>query len=168
MATPTTEDVAFRISRRFAAPRQRVWDAWTKPDLLSEWFGPKGVTTTVKAFDLRPGGILHARMDTPDGHVMWAKFVYREVTPPSRLAWVHAFADADGHVARSPFGGPWPLELLTTVNFEEDGDGTRVTLAWQPLEATEEERQAFAAATDSMTGGWTGSFEQLDAYLAKA
>lgn len=60
----------FRIARNFDAPRQRVWDAWTKPDQLARWFGPKGVTTSVKSFDLRPGGILHARMDSPDGNGM--------------------------------------------------------------------------------------------------
>ena len=49
----------FRITRRFAAPRDRVWDAWTRPEQLARWFGPKGVTTTVLSFDLRPGGGLH-------------------------------------------------------------------------------------------------------------
>lgn len=156
----------FRISRRFDAPRERVWAAWTKPEQLARWFGPKGVVTTVLRFDLRPGGGLHARMVSPDGSGMFARFVYREVEAPVRLAWEHGFADEAGEFTDSPFGGPWPLRLLTTVSFAEEGAGTRVTLTWSPLEVTAEEEAAFAAMMDSMTGGWTGSFEQLDDYLA--
>jgi uncharacterized protein YndB with AHSA1/START domain len=157
----------FRITRRFAAPRDRVWDAWTRPEQLARWFGPKGVTTTVLSFDLRPGGGLHARMESADGGAMWARFVYREVAAPETLVWEHGFADEAGAFTASPFGGPWPLRLLTTVRFdEEEGDATRLTLTWVPLEATPEEETAFAAMMESMTGGWSGSFEQLDAFLA--
>ncbi|MDH7639595.1 SRPBCC family protein [Sphingomonas oryzagri] len=156
----------FRITRRFAAPRDRVWEAWTRPEQLARWFGPKGVTTTVLSFDLRPGGGLHARMESADGGVMWARFVYREVVAPETLVWEHGFADEAGEFTASPFGGPWPLRLLTNVRFEEEGDATRLTLTWVPLEATAEEEAAFAAMMESMTGGWSGSFEQLDAFLA--
>src|SRR3954470_21779242 len=76
----------FVVTRLFRAPRQRVWDAWTRPELLARWFGPKGVSTTVLRHELRPGGMLHARMDRPDGGSMWARFVYRAVEPPARLA----------------------------------------------------------------------------------
>lgn len=155
----------FRIARRFAAPRARVWDARTRPEQLARWFGPKGVSTTVLAFDLRPGGGLHARMDSADGGAMWARFDYRTVEAPERLVWEHGFADEAGAFTASPFGGPWPLRLLTTVLFEDEGDETRLTLTWVPLEATPEEEAAFAAMMESMTGGWTGSFEQLDAFL---
>ena len=59
--------------------------------------------------------------------------------------------------------------LLTTITFEEaPGDKTRLTLRWSPINATEEERKTFDAAHDGMQGGWTGSFDQLDAYLAGA
>jgi uncharacterized protein YndB with AHSA1/START domain len=161
------EPAEFVIARVFDAPRQRVWDAWTKPDQLARWFGPKGVTTTVKAHDLRPGGMLHSHMDTPDGGRMWAKFVYREVTAPSRLVWVHSFSDEHAGVTRAPFfDGNWPLELLTTVTFADEGKATRVTLTWKPLNATDIERLTFAANMTSMNQGWTGSFEVLDAFLA--
>jgi uncharacterized protein YndB with AHSA1/START domain len=161
---PTTPE--FVISRLFKAPRQQVWDAWTRPELLAQWFGPKGVTTTVLRQELRPGGLLHARMDTPDGGQMWARFAYREVVAPERLVWQHAFSDAGGNVVPSPFGGAWPLELLTVVSFEVAGSATRVTLRWTPIDATAEERNAFSDAVPSMRGGWGGSFEQLDAFLA--
>ena len=156
----------FVITRLVRAPRQRVWDAWTRPEMLAQWFGPKGVTTTVLRHELRPGGMLHARMDRPDGGAMWARFIYREVEPPSRLVWAHGFGDAAGNPAPSPFGGPWPPVLLTTVTFEAAAaEATQVTLHWSPLDATAEECAAFVAAKPSMAGGWGGSFDQLDQFL---
>lgn len=168
MTTPETADAeTFVITRVFNASRQRVWDAWTKPDQLARWFGPKGVTTSVRQHDLRPGGILHASMDTPGGGKLWAKFVYREVTAPSRLVWLHSFSDENAGTTRAPFfDGNWPLELLTTVTFADEGAGTRVTLTWAPHNATEIERQTFAANKPSMSQGWGGSFEALEEFLA--
>jgi uncharacterized protein YndB with AHSA1/START domain len=157
----------FVITRVFNTPRQAVWDAWTKPEQFAQWFGPKGTATTVKTQDLRPGGILHSSLDSPDGGKLWAKFVYREVRAPSRLVWVHSFSDENANVTRAPFfDGNWPLELLTTVTFADEGTGTRVTLTWTPLNATEVEGQTFADNMTSMNQGWSGTFEKLDAFLA--
>jgi len=155
----------FVISRSFKAPRAIVWKAWTDPALMAQWFGPKGTTTTVLAFDLRAGGGSHWRMDSPGGQPLWGKAVYREVAPPERLVWVHSIADAAGNVARAPFPGTWPLEMLTTVLFEDDGAGTRITVTWVPINPTEAERETFEAGLPGMKMGWTGSFDQLDAVL---
>ena len=165
MSTAAT-DAEFVITRLFKAPRQQVWDAWTKPEILAQWFGPKGVTSTIKTFDLRPGGTMHGRMESPGGSPMWVKFVYREVVAPSRLVWEHSFADEHANVVSSPFGGACPLRILSTVTLAEEGTGTRLHLAWTPLDASEEERQAFAAMTESMTEGWGGTFDKLDELLA--
>ena len=157
---------SFVITRVFKAPRQKVWDAWTKPEQLARWFGPKGTTTTVKTHALRPGGVLHSCLTSPNGGTMWGKFVYREVAEPSRLVWVHSFSDEHGNVTRAPFfDGKWPLELLTVVTFEDDPAGTSLTLTWTPLNATEIERQTFAGNMASMNQGWGGSFEVLDSFL---
>lgn len=161
-----SDDTDFVISRVFNARRQRVWDAWTKPEMLALWFGPKGTTTTVLHSDLRTGGVVHFRIDTADGGRMWGKFVYREIEAPSRLVWVHSFADEQARVVRSPFGNSWPLELLTTVLFEEAGQGTRVTLTWSPIQPTPEELKSFTEAKPSMREGWGGSVEKLEKLLA--
>jgi uncharacterized protein YndB with AHSA1/START domain len=165
-AAPAPEG-AFVISHRFDAPRPRLWSAWTEPDQLSRWFGPRGVTTTLLRHELRPGGLVHARMERPEGGPIWARFLYREVLAPQRLVWEHSFADERGEVARAPFfDGVWPLRMLTTVTFAEEGAATGVTLTWSPLDATEAERRSFAGNTASMTQGWSGSFATLEAYLA--
>ena len=157
----------FEISRVFAAPRARVWQAWTEPDQMAQWFVPKGSRSHVLHCDLRPGGFLHTRMEGPDGSVMWGKNTYEEVDAPSRLVWVQGFSNAEGDIVPAPFPMPWPLHMRTTVDFADDGEGTRVTLTWQPVDATEEQWASFRQMMESMHGGWTGSFDQLDAFLAQ-
>jgi uncharacterized protein YndB with AHSA1/START domain len=157
----------FVITRVVAAPRDRVWDAWTKPDLYARWFGPKGCITTVKTADVRPGGLLHSRLDTPDGGTMWARCVYRTVAAPSHLVWVQSFSDEHAAISRAPFfGGRWPREMLTDVTFADEGAGTRITLTWTPLEAEADEKANFVGNIPSRHGGWGGTFDQLDAFLA--
>lgn len=156
----------FKTSRLIAHPRQRVWDAWTKPEQFAQWFGPKGSTAEVKQFDLKPGGHIHTKLTAPDGGVSWAKTTYREIDPPRRLVWEQWFSNEFGDVVPAPFPMAWPLVMLTTVVFDDEGAGTRVTLTWEPVKASEAERQSFARMIPSMTGGWTGSFDQLDAHLA--
>ena len=169
MVDAETKSADFVISRVFDAPRELVWQAFADPERMKHWFGPKGSTIVSSKMDLCVGGIYHGAMRNPDGQVMWAKFVYREVTPPQRLSWVHSFSDEKGGLTRHPLSASWPLELLTTVTFEEaPGGKTKLTLQWTPINATEEERKTFAAARDSMQGGWTGTFERLADYLAGA
>jgi uncharacterized protein YndB with AHSA1/START domain len=167
MATTVGSD--FVITRQFDAPRELVWKAFTEPQGMKEWWGPKGGEIVVSKMDLRVGGTYHGAMRDPTGRVMWAKFVYREIIPPERLVWVHSFSDESGGLTRHPLSPSWPLELLTTVTFEETSGGkTKLTLRWAPSNASEEERTTFAAAHDGMNHGWRGSFDQLAAYLARA
>lgn len=158
----------FEISRVFAASRERVWDAWTKPDQLGRWLGPPGATSEVKHFELKPGGYLHTRQTGPDGSVSWGKNIYREIDPPRRLVWEQGFSNEAGDFVPAPFPMPWARSMLTTVVFEDEGEGTRVTLTWEPIDPSPEQLASFVQMLESMTGGWTGTFNQLDALLAGA
>ena len=158
----------FVISRVFDAPRDLVWQAFTDPERMKQWWGPKGVTVVHSKMDLRPGGTYHYAMRTPDGTVMWGKFVYREITPPSRIVFVNSFSDEAGGVTRHPMAPNWPLQMLSAFTFEAEGAKTRFTVKWSPLNATDEEKATFAAGHGSMQQGWSGTLEQLEAYLAKA
>ncbi|HEX4342172.1 MAG TPA: SRPBCC family protein, partial [Verrucomicrobiae bacterium] len=157
----------FVITRTFDAPRELVWKAWTERDRLLEWFGPKGFKRVTASLDFKPGGIFHYCLQSPDGKEMWGKFVYREIVPPQKIVLINSFSDAKGGVTRHPFSASWPLEMLTTTTLVEEHGKTKLTLEWVPLNPTAEERQAFDAARPSMSQGWTGTFEQLDEYLAK-
>jgi len=164
-----TKATDFVISRVFDAPRDLVWKCFTEPERMKEWFGPKGSVLVAWTMDLRIGGTYHGAMRAGDGPVMWAKFVYCEIVEPERLVWVHSFSDEAGGLTRHPLSPTWPLELLTTVTLADaPGGKTKLTLSWSPLNASEEERKTFDAAHDGMRGGWGGSFERLDAYLACA
>ena len=156
----------FEISRVFEASQERVWDAWTKPEQLAQWLPPKGTTSEVKHFELKPGGYLHSKLIGADGQISWGKNTYREVDPPNRLVWEQGFSNETGDILPAPFPMPWPRLMLTTVVFEAEGACTRVTLTWEPIDPTDEERASFAQMIPSMTGGWTGSFDQLAAVLA--
>lgn len=80
--TRARTDRAFAITRTFDAPRALVFQAFTESERLAQWWGPKGFTLRVARLDLRPGGVFHYEMKSPNGHSMWGKFVYREIVPP--------------------------------------------------------------------------------------
>jgi uncharacterized protein YndB with AHSA1/START domain len=156
----------FVISKVLKAPREKVWRAWTDRDELMKWFGPKGCTIPVANLDLRPGGIFHYAMRTPDGKEMWGKWTFREIEAPNRLVLISCFSDKEGGITRHPMASDWPLQTLSTTTFEAQGDSTVLTIRWSPWNATEAEISRFNASHDSMTQGWGGTYEQLAAYLA--
>ena len=158
----------FVITRVFDAPRELVWKAFTESGRLMHWWGPKGFTVHVAKLDFRPGGVFHYGMRSPDGHDMWGRFVYREIVRPERIVFVNSFSDKDGGLTRPPFSESWPLEMLSTFTFAEHKGRTTLTIQWIPLNPTEAERKTFEAGHDSMQQGWTGTLDQLAAYLAKA
>jgi len=157
----------FVISREFNTPRQRVWQAWTEPERLQQWFSPKGFSVLAAKLDLRAGGTYHYGMRTPDGKEMWGKWLIREVKAPSRLVFVNTFSDPQGGLTRHPYSPDWPAQMLSTITFDEKAGRTTVTIRWEPIEATEAELKTFESGRPGMTQGWTGTFENLTAYLAK-
>ncbi|MDB6113273.1 MAG: hypothetical protein JWQ62_218 [Lacunisphaera sp.] len=158
----------FIISREFDAPRALMWKVWTEREHFTNWFGPKGVTVSVAKFDLRPGGMIHYSMTSPDGKEMWGKAVYREILPPEKLVWINSFSDQDAGVTRHPLTTDrWPLQLLTVITFAEKAGKTTVTVNWLPYESDADERAVFDRNRDSMTKGWGGTLEQLAAFLAR-
>ena len=159
----------FTISRVFDAPRDLVFRMWTERDHLVHWWGPKGLTMEHLTNDLRPGGTMHYGMRGPGGHMMWGKWVYREIAPPDRLSFVVSFSDEAGNATRAPFSAEWPLEVLSTITFTEvEGDKTLVSMDAVPVNANEAERNMFRGFTASMQNGWAGTLDQLAAYLKKA
>jgi uncharacterized protein YndB with AHSA1/START domain len=158
----------FVITRVFDAPRDRVWKAWTEAARLKQWWGPKGFTVHTCKVDLRPGGVFHYGMKAPDGSDVWGKFVYREITAPRKLVFIVSFSDPKGGMTRHPSAPNWPLQMLSTVTFEEQGGKTKVTVRWIAHEATELERKTFEDGMESMQQGWTGTMDQFADYLRKA
>jgi uncharacterized protein YndB with AHSA1/START domain len=173
-ATATKPDTAttnseFVISRALDAPRDLVWKAFTDPEHLKHWWGPKGFTVIHSKMDLRLGGTYHYGMRAPNGLPMWGKFVFREIVAPERMVFISSFSDEAGGTTRHPGQMSWPLEIRSAFTFEELPDGkTKFTVRWSPHKASAEERKTFDDGYNSMRMGWSGTLEQLEAYLAKA
>jgi uncharacterized protein YndB with AHSA1/START domain len=161
----------FVISRVLDAPRALVWQCFTDPERMKHWWGPKGFKVIASNMDLRVGGTYHYGMAAPDGSPMWGLFTYREIVPQEKLVFVNSFSDEKRGVTRHPAAPTWPLQMLSTFTFEDAGHGkTKFTVRWQALDATPEEQATFDSDQSrvSMTNGWSGTMDQLAAYLAVA
>jgi uncharacterized protein YndB with AHSA1/START domain len=164
-----TKPFEFFIRRTFKAPRDRVWKAWTDAEQFGQWWGPKGFDIVSVTLDLRPGGMAHYLLRSPEGEDMWGRLLFREIVPQERLVFIVSFSDPKGGVSRHPLHEGWPLHIFSTVSFADAGaGGTEIAIRWVPYEATEAERKVFEDGKDSMTAGWTGTFDRLDSYLARA
>src|SRR6185503_4359023 len=148
---------ALVITRVFDAPRELVWKAWTDPEHVVRWWGPKNYTSPVCKIDFRVGGKYLFCMRSPEGKDYWSTGTYREIIPPEKIVVTDSFADSEGNVVpASEYGmpGEFPLELQVTVTFEDLGDGkTKMTLRHVGLP----EGQMGEMAAD----GWNQSFDKL-------
>lgn len=114
------------ITRDFDAPRELVWKAWTDPEHLMRWWGPKDYTSPVCKMDFRVGGKYLFCMRSPEGKDFWSTGTYKEIIPLEKIVVTDSFADSEGNVIpASQIGmpGEWPLELQITITFEDLGDG---------------------------------------------
>lgn len=164
----TTVSKDFVISRVLDAPRDLVWQCFTQPERMKQWWGPKGAKILKSQMDLRVGGTYLYGMQTSDGKVMWGRMVYRAITPPDRLEFINSFSDEAGGLTRHPLAPTWPLEMLSIFTFEDLGGKTKFTVTWRPHNATAEEQATFDAGHASMTGGWSGTLDQFETYLKGA
>ncbi len=155
----------FTLTRRFDAAPALVWRVWTEPELIGRWYGP-GLETEVHRLDPVAGGLwLHEMKMGPQS--MFQRMEYVEVDPPARLVMLMSTTDEAWRVIANPMMPAWPKVLLTTVTFEADGDGTRMTLEWAPHEASEAEEAAFAAAVAQMGQGWGKGFDIIEEIVAE-
>lgn len=160
------DEKEFEITRVFHASREAVWNALTQAESLAKWWGPKGSQIVVAKLEVRPGGMFHYNMITPDGRVIWGKFVYREINAPEGMTFVNSFSDAHGGITPNPWMPNWPLEVLNHLTLTNEDGETKLTLRGGPINATAEEMQNFEGARGSMQQGFAGTFEKLDEYLA--
>jgi len=158
-------DPVFKISRTFDAPLPLVWAVYSQKEHLEKWWGPKGFVWVSGGLDFRPGGMLHYGMRSPDGHIMWGKFVYREIVPMKRIVFRNSFSDEAGATTRAPFAANFPLEVMNTVLFSEKDGKTTLDMTGTPFNASEDETAFFESMFPSMNQGFTGTFLQLEEYL---
>jgi uncharacterized protein YndB with AHSA1/START domain len=143
----STEGLWVRMTRVLRAPRERVWRALTDPDELARWWGPKGFACPSLEWEPRLGASYRLAMQPPEGELFHLNGEFKEVDPPSRLAFTFVWDPAT----------PDDRETLATLSLEDRGDRTEVRFT-QGEFATEERR----ALHD---GGWSDGFERLDELL---
>ncbi len=162
----TSGQDCFVIHRSFAAPKELLFKAWTQAEHLAAWLPPVGATMEYLEVDIRPGGASFYRMDHPGG-TLYGKAQYHEIQPSELLTYTQMFSDENKGPGRHPMMPVFPDKMHTTVQFaEEEATQTRVSVTWRPEgDVSDEELAAFLKARDGMSGGWTGSFDKLEAHL---
>jgi uncharacterized protein YndB with AHSA1/START domain len=156
MANQDKNSRELTITRVFDAPRALVWKAWTDPQQLMRWWGPKDYTSPFCKIDLRVGGRYLFCMRSPEGQDYWSTGVFRELVPMERIVLTDSFADEQGNVVPASYygmGEDFPQELQVTVTFEDEGDKTRMTLRHAGMPEGEMREQTGA--------GWNESFDKL-------
>ena len=140
-----------RITRIYDAPVQAVWDAWTDPEQVAQWWGPRGFTLTTHSKDLRPGGHWNYTMHGPDGVDYPNKTQYFEVEKYAKLVYDHG-----GNDDRPPL-------FRVTVLFSEVDGKTKMdmTMTLPTPEAAEETRKFIKKA------GGNSTWDRLAEYLEK-
>jgi len=147
VTTPT--DRSIRIERVFDAPRDRVWRAFTDPDLVAQWWG-RGNKLVIERLEVERGGHWRFVEHSPDG-IHGFEGRYREVTPPSRLVQTFEWDGMPGYV------------IIETIEFEEVGSGRTKVVNTSLFYATEERDGMLASG---MEEGLNQSYAALDRLLA--
>ena len=142
LTTPTDREIV--LTRVFDAPRRLVFDAFTRPELLRRWFGPRGWSLSVCEVDLRLGGAFRFVLRGPGGADLGMRGVYREIVPPERSVHTESFDD-------------YPGESVVTALWVEEGDKT--TLTATVLYASQEVRDAVIKS--GMEHGAGESYDKL-------
>ena len=143
------------LTRLINAPREKVYRAWTEPELLKQWFAPKPYTTPIVEIDVRPGGSAYFVMRGPDGKDLPNRGVYLEVVPNAKLVSTDAYVKA-----WEPSEKPFMTLILT---FEDEGGKTRYTARvrhWTVADREAHEKMGFHE-------GWGLCTDQLEALVTK-
>jgi glutathione S-transferase len=146
------QDTVLQLQRRFDAPRERVFDAWTNPQVLREWWAAGDLTPGDAEIDLREGGRYRLSMVTSSGETHTVSGEYKEVRAPERLAYTWAWEMGPEVMNAEPV-------TLVEVDFEDDGGGTTVTLTHTGFSS--------AQTRDMHSHGWSGTLDNLERVLAK-
>lgn len=146
-----------RFTRTVKAPRQLVWDVWTKAEHLANWFSPNGFAVQGVESDPRPGGIFKLIMVPKGGGGFWSVGRYLEVDPPRRVVTRVAGEGSDGKLM---------FEVINTAEFEEQGDSTVIHATGEVIAI--HDPSVGEAAMAGMDEGWKQTLDRMEAEIARA
>jgi uncharacterized protein YndB with AHSA1/START domain len=139
-----TDETVLRLERLIPATPEDVFDAWTQPEIMTQWWGPEGFRTPSPEVDLRAGGRYRTVMIASDGAEFIASGVFREIQRPRRLVFTWAF-EKEGERGH---------ETEITVTFDAAPGGTKLVFLQQRFETTE--------ACQRHSHGWNSMFNRLE------
>ena len=149
MTLTLPSDREIEVTRVFDAPRDLVWKAYTDPEAIPQWWGPRRHTTTVDKMDVRPGGVWRYVSRDADGNEYGFHGEYREVVPPERIVCTFEFEGMPGHVS---------VETLTLV--EHQG---KTTLTSTSVFGSVEDRDGMLQS--GMEAGVRETWDRLAEYI---
>jgi uncharacterized protein YndB with AHSA1/START domain len=143
------------IRREFAADRKLVWDAYTKSEILNQWFAPKPFTTKTKSMSFREGGYWLYAMIDPAGPEYWGRMDYEKIRPIDQYSGLDAFSDENGNINTELPRAHW------LVSFSDLGENTLVetVVTYNSLNDLEQ------VINMGMKDGLTSTMEKLDELL---
>jgi uncharacterized protein YndB with AHSA1/START domain len=150
VTTPNEREI--HIEREFDAPRDRVFALWTDPELIPQWWGPRGTTAEVVEMDVRTGGDWRFVVRNSDGSQTGFRGTFREVTPPERIVQTFEWDGMPGHVS------------IDAAEFIDLGEG-RTKMVVTSLFHTNEERDGMLGS--GMEGGMNETYQRFDELLAE-
>ena len=163
--TESTVDKSERmvVTRIFDAPRELVWKAYTDPDYVMQWWGPKGFTSPFCRMDFRVGGKYLLCMRSPDGQEFWNGGEYHEIVPHEKIVSSMYFADSEGNkVEAAHYGIEHEAidDAYDVITFEDLGDG-RTKLTFVGNETMENAKES------GQVEGWNQILDKFAAVLAE-
>ncbi len=147
LASDSEQDLTLEITRIFKASRDRVFKAWSTPEQMGAWWGPKGSSLPEHAFDVVEGGAWRVVMRLPSGAERIVSGIFKEITPTDRIVFTWGWT----------IDGTRSHESTVTVTFEDVKAGTKVHLH-QALLTNKADR-------DNHGIGWNGTFDNLQDFL---
>ena len=142
-----TENRELRITRTFKASIELMWEVWTDPEHIINWWGPKGFTSTIHNLDFKEGGEWKLTMHGPDGTNYPNRSIFKEIIPFKKIVFEH-----------------FNPHFITTVLFESNGDETNID--WTLIFDTAELRETIVKAHKA-DEGQKQNIERLEKYLSK-
>ncbi|QHT69974.1 SRPBCC domain-containing protein [Rhodocytophaga rosea] len=152
------ENNTIDVKREFAVELPLVWDAYTKSEILDQWWAPKPWKARTKTMDFREGGRWHYAMVGPEGEEHWSLVNYKSIQTRKNFTGLDAFADAEGNVNKDMPQSTWE------INFSDKGQVTlvEICISYDDLSQLETTLQM------GFKEGLSKAMEGLDELLASA
>lgn len=153
--TVNKEKNMVNVKREFEADLELVWEAWTNPEILDQWWAPKPYKTQTKSMDFREGGMWLYSMISPKDEKHWCKADYKKIEHQKSYSYIDNFCDENGKVSEK-----FPNSFWTNV-FKEDKETTTVniTIQYESLEALEKVIEV------GFKDGFIMAMQNLDQYI---